>query len=103
MCSRCPQESSSCSGRKPGVAARLRKQAKLLRDVWKDPRTPWYAKAVLATMVAYVLSPIDLIPDFIPVVGYLDDLLVIALGLWLASLLVPRQVWEEHRRELGLE
>ncbi len=76
---------------------KLRRQLQFLKAVWKDPRTPWYAKAVLAATVGYALSPIDLIPDFIPVVGYLDDLVIVPLGLLLAWLLVPREVWREHR------
>ncbi len=78
---------------------RLRERIEFLKAVWKDPRTPWYAKAVLAATVGYLLSPIDLIPDFIPLVGYLDDLIIVPLGFWLAYVLVPREVWQEHRRK----
>jgi uncharacterized membrane protein YkvA (DUF1232 family) len=77
---------------------RIRDRIKFLKAVWKDPRTPWYAKAVLAATVAYAVSPIDLIPDFIPVIGHLDDLVIVPLGFWLAYQLVPREVWEEHKR-----
>ena len=63
----------------------------------KDPRTPWYARAVAAIVVAYALSPIDLIPDFIPVLGYLDDLILVPLGIVLAIRLIPREVLEECR------
>jgi uncharacterized membrane protein YkvA (DUF1232 family) len=77
---------------------RIRDRIALFKAVYKDPRTPWYAKAVLAGTVAYLLSPIDLIPDFIPVLGQLDDAVIVPLGLWLAYRLVPREVWEEHRR-----
>ena len=63
----------------------------------RDPRTPWYAKALATFVVAYALSPIDLIPDFIPVIGYLDDLLLVPAGLWLATKLVPADVIEECR------
>ena len=59
--------------------------------------TPWYAKALATFVVAYALSPIDLIPDFIPVIGYLDDLLLVPAGLWLATKLVPADVIEECR------
>jgi uncharacterized membrane protein YkvA (DUF1232 family) len=78
---------------------RIRDRARFLKAIWKDPRTPWYAKAVLAATLAYALSPIDLIPDFIPVLGYLDDVAIVPLGLWLVYKLVPREVWEEHKRE----
>ena len=58
----------------------------------RDPRTPWYAKLLVAGIVAYALSPIDLIPDFIPVLGYLDDLILIPLGIALAIRLIPDPV-----------
>ncbi len=61
----------------------------------RHPRTPWYAKAVAGLVVAYALSPIDLIPDPIPVLGYLDDLVLLPLGFLLARRLVPPGVWEE--------
>jgi len=61
----------------------------------RDPRTPWYAKLLVASIAAYALSPIDLIPDFVPVLGYLDDLILIPLGITLAIKLVPHQVLAE--------
>jgi uncharacterized membrane protein YkvA (DUF1232 family) len=63
----------------------------------RDPRTPWYAKAVAIGVAAYALSPIDLIPDFIPVVGQLDELIILPLGIWLAVRMIPPEVMEEHR------
>lgn len=63
----------------------------------KDPRTPWYAKALVLLVVAHTFSPIDLIPDFIPVLGYLDDLIITPLGLALAIRLIPAEVLEEAR------
>ena len=63
----------------------------------RDPRTPWYAKALAAIVVAYALSPIDLIPDFIPVLGYLDDLIILPLGIWATIKLIPPPVMDEHR------
>ncbi len=63
----------------------------------RDPRVPWYAKAVGACVVAYALSPIDLIPDFVPVLGYLDDLVLVPLGLLLVIRLIPPEVLAEHR------
>ena len=63
----------------------------------RDPRTPWYAKALIFLIVAYTLSPIDLIPDFIPVLGYLDDLIIVPSGIWLAVRLIPAEVMEEAR------
>ena len=70
--------------------------------VWlcaRDPRTPWYAKAVALSVAAYAFSPIDLIPDFVPVLGYLDDLILVPAGLWLALKLIPADVLAEHRAE----
>src|ERR1041384_6222807 len=63
----------------------------------KDPRTPWYAKALIFFVVAHTFSPIDLIPDFIPVLGYLDDLIITPGGLWLAVKLIPPEVLAEAR------
>ena len=63
----------------------------------RDPRTPWYAKAIILFVVAYALSPIDLIPDFIPVLGYLDDLIIVPLGIALALRMIPPQVMIESR------
>ncbi len=62
-----------------------------------DPRTPWYAKLLVAGIVAYAFSPIDLIPDFVPVLGYLDDLVLIPLGITLAIKMVPESVLVECR------
>lgn len=62
-----------------------------------DPRIPWYAKAIIVLTVVYALSPIDLIPDFIPWIGYLDDLIIIPVGIALAIWLMPKDVWEEYR------
>ena len=63
----------------------------------RDPRVPWYAKALAVAVAAYALSPIDLIPDFIPVIGYLDDLIIVPLGIWLVVSLIPDQVMVECR------
>ncbi|PTN08620.1 YkvA family protein [Nitrosomonas aestuarii] len=58
----------------------------------RDPRTPWYTKLIVASIVAYALSPIDLIPDFVPILGYLDDLILLPLGIALAIKLIPDSV-----------
>ena len=65
----------------------------------RDRRVPWAAKIVLIVVAAYALSPIDLIPDFIPVFGYLDDMILLPLGIALAIKLIPDEVWEECRAE----
>ena len=76
----------------------------LKRDVvalWlaaRDPRTPWYAKVAAGAVAAYTLSPIDLIPDFIPVLGYLDDLLLLPLGIYAVVKLIPPDVMEQLRQ-----
>lgn len=63
----------------------------------RDPRVPWYAKVVALAVAAYALSPIDLIPDFIPVIGYLDDLIIVPLGIALVVRMIPPQIMAEHR------
>jgi len=65
----------------------------------RDPRTPWYAKLLVAGIVAYAVSPIDLIPDFVPVLGYLDDLILIPAGIALAIRLVPDSVLADCRAQ----
>lgn len=83
---------------------RLREWARAVkRDVLalylaaRDPRVPWHAKALALVVAAYALSPIDLIPDFIPVLGYLDDLIIVPLGIVLAVRMIPPDVMAEHR------
>jgi uncharacterized membrane protein YkvA (DUF1232 family) len=66
---------------------------------YRDPRTPWYAKLLAASVVAYAVSPIDLIPDFIPVLGILDDLVIVPLGAALAIRMVPKEVMAECREK----
>jgi uncharacterized membrane protein YkvA (DUF1232 family) len=63
----------------------------------RDPRVPWLAKIMAIAVTAYALSPIDLIPDFVPVLGYLDDLLIVPVGIWLVVRLVPDEVMAEYR------
>jgi uncharacterized membrane protein YkvA (DUF1232 family) len=82
----------------------FKRRARLLKEetyglylAARDPRTPWYAKLLVAGIVAYALSPIDLVPDFIPVLGYLDDLVLLPLGIFLALKLIPPQVMAECR------
>jgi uncharacterized membrane protein YkvA (DUF1232 family) len=67
----------------------------------RHPRTPWYAKALLLAIVAYAVSPIDLIPDFIPVIGLLDDVILLPLGIALALKMIPRAVIEECRARVA--
>lgn len=73
-------------------ARRLKAETVALYLAARDPATPWYAKFLVAAVVAYALSPIDLIPDFIPILGYLDDFVLLPLGITLALRLIPPQV-----------
>jgi len=84
-------------------AKELRTETRVLYLALKDPRTPWYAKFLAACVVAYVLSPIDLIPDFIPVLGYLDDLIVLSLGIGLLTKMIPPKVLAECREKAQAE
>lgn len=78
-------------------ARELKQEAYAVYLAARDPRTPWYVKALVFFVVAHTFSPIDLIPDFIPVLGYLDDLIITPGGLWLAVRLIPADVLAEDR------
>ncbi len=78
-------------------ARQLKTELHALALAYRDPRTPWYARFCAAVVVAYAFSPIDLIPDPIPVLGYLDDLVLIPLGIALALRLIPPQVMADCR------
>jgi uncharacterized membrane protein YkvA (DUF1232 family) len=79
-------------------ARTIKRDAHALWLAARDPRVPWYAKALALAVAAYAFSPIDLIPDFIPVVGYLDDLLIVPLGIALVIRLIPPEIMAEHRQ-----
>ncbi|HSL28520.1 MAG TPA: DUF1232 domain-containing protein [Anaerolineales bacterium] len=68
----------------------------------RDPRTPWYVRVLIFFVVAHTFSPIDLIPDFIPILGYLDDLLITPAGIWLAVRLTPPEVMADARAKAAL-
>ncbi|MBG0786262.1 MAG: DUF1232 domain-containing protein [Anaerolineaceae bacterium] len=78
----------------------MKQQAYVLFLAYKDPRTPWTAKIFAAVVVAYAFSPIDLVPDFIPVLGYLDDLILVPLGVALAMKMIPEEVLVDARSEV---
>ena len=78
-------------------ARRMKREFLALSLALADPRTPWTARLLGALVLAYAASPIDLVPDFIPLLGYLDDLLLVPIGLWLVLRLVPPRVLEEAR------
>ncbi|AYC30109.1 YkvA family protein [Paenisporosarcina cavernae] len=73
-------------------AKKLKRQLYVLYLAYQDDRVPWFAKLVTILVVAYALSPIDLIPDFIPIIGYLDDIILVPLGIVLALKLIPEEV-----------
>ena len=75
----------------------VRRDAHALYLAARDPRVPWYAKALAVGVAAYALSPIDLIPDFVPVLGYLDDLIIVPAGIALAIRLIPPELMAEYR------
>src|SRR5262249_36704957 len=75
----------------------VRRDVHALYLAGRDPRVPWYAKALAAVVAGYALSPLDLIPDFIPVVGYLDDLILVPLGIMVVIRLIPTEIMAEHR------
>ena len=78
-------------------AGRLKRDVVALWLAARDPRTAWHAKLLAGFVAAYALSPIDLIPDFIPLLGYLDDLLIVPAGIWLAVRAVPPALLAEFR------
>jgi uncharacterized membrane protein YkvA (DUF1232 family) len=81
----------------PSLIHRIRIEAHAVWLATRDPRTPLAAKLVGLLVAAYALSPIDLIPDFIPVLGLIDDAILIPLGVWLFERMVPRGLMAEHR------
>jgi len=78
-------------------AREIKRNIFVLYLAYKDPRVPWYAKLFALCVVAYAFSPIDLIPDFIPILGYLDDLIIVPLGITLALRLIPQEVIQDSR------
>jgi uncharacterized membrane protein YkvA (DUF1232 family) len=78
-------------------ARALRRDAHAIYLASRDPRLPWTVKLLAIAVAGYALSPIDLIPDFIPVLGVLDDLIVVSLGIWLVIALIPEDVMREYR------
>ena len=78
-------------------ARALKRDAYAVYLAARDPATPWYVKALAFAVAAYALSPIDLIPDFVPVLGYLDDLILVPLGIWLVVSLIPEQAMAGYR------
>jgi uncharacterized membrane protein YkvA (DUF1232 family) len=93
----------------PTKLERIKQWARTIkRDVialWiaaRDPRMPWYAQALAGAIAAYALSPVDLIPDFIPVLGYLDDLVIVPAGILLVVWLIPAPLMAEFREQAAV-
>ena len=84
-------------------ARQLKHETYALYLAYRDPRTPWYAKVFAACVAGYAFSPIDLVPDFIPILGYLDDLVLVPLGIALALRMIPQEVMEECRARARAE
>ncbi|MFB2981592.1 YkvA family protein [Microseira sp. BLCC-F43] len=80
-------------------ARKLKKETYAIYLACKDPRVPWYARLLAGCVVAYAFSPIDLIPDFIPIIGYLDDLIIVPLLIWLVLKMIPAAVLNECRQK----
>jgi uncharacterized membrane protein YkvA (DUF1232 family) len=80
-------------------ANRLKYEIMALHWAYRDPRVPWYAKVFMAAVIGYAISPVDLIPDFIPVLGYLDDLIIVPAGIYLALKMIPKEVLAECREK----
>ena len=85
------------SGKLKGWARSIKRDVHAVYLAARDPRTPWYAKALAACVAAYALSPIDLIPDFIPVLGYLDDAVIVPLGILAVVKLIPAEIMADNR------
>ena len=99
-CTRCWTECGGSNTSLEGLKRRARElkaETYALYEAVRDPRSPWYAKLLAGAVVAYALSPIDLIPDFVPVLGYLDDLVIVPVGIWLSLKAIPPEVMEEAR------
>ena len=84
------------------AAAALKQNLVALHLAARDPRTPWYAKALVVCVIAYAVSPIDLIPDVVPIVGYLDDLLLLPLGIYVAMKFIPAEVLADCRNRAAM-
>lgn len=78
---------------------RFREEITFYRSVLKHPHTPWASRILLGAAIVYAVSPVDIIPDFIPVIGHLDDLLILPVLVWLAVRLIPKHVLEDCRKQ----
>jgi uncharacterized membrane protein YkvA (DUF1232 family) len=90
------------AGKLKDWARSIKRDAHAVYLAARDPRVPWYAKALALCVAGYALSPIDLIPDFVPVLGYLDDVILVPLGIWAVVRLIPTEIMAEHRATAAL-
>jgi uncharacterized membrane protein YkvA (DUF1232 family) len=88
------------------IITRWKHRAKLLKNeiralylAYGDRRVPWYAKVFMAAVIGYAISPVDLIPDFIPILGYLDDFIIVPAGIYIAIKMIPRGIMDEYREK----
>lgn len=102
MANAAPPPAASWLARAKAWARGIKRDVVAVYHAARDPRTPWAARLLALLVAAYALSPIDLIPDFIPVLGYLDDLLLVPLGLLLVIRLLPAEVLADARRRAAL-
>jgi uncharacterized membrane protein YkvA (DUF1232 family) len=84
------------------IAHSLRQHLALYTAIYRDPRTPWLARCLLGAALAYLALPFDLIPDFLPVIGHLDDVLIVPGLIFLALRLVPSEICDDHRQRLRM-
>jgi uncharacterized membrane protein YkvA (DUF1232 family) len=92
----------ACSAKRLGWARSLKRDVHAIYLAARDPRTPWYAKALALCVAGYALSPIDLIPDFVPVLGYLDEMVILPLGILAVVRLIPPEIMAENRAAAAL-
>jgi uncharacterized membrane protein YkvA (DUF1232 family) len=85
----------------PNLVQRFKSELQLYRSILANPRTPKLTKVLLGSAVAYTVSPIDLIPDFIPVLGHLDDVIIVPALVYLALKTIPRSLLEEHKQAIS--
>jgi uncharacterized membrane protein YkvA (DUF1232 family) len=98
-----PHETRGFKSRLKERALKLKEELYAIYLAARDKRTPWYAKAVTAIAIGYTLSPLDLIPDFIPVIGFIDDLLIVPGLILLTIKLIPPQVLKEYKAQIERE
>ena len=84
-------------------AGQLKSETYTLYLAYRDPRVDWYAKVFIVIIIAYAVSPIDLIPDFIPILGYVDDLIIVPVSVFLALKMIPKEVIVECREKAKCE